>query len=604
MRSTKGKFSRRKFLVTGAAVTAAGGVAAGVSYATRDLTPVPRTEAVEHNDVSLPKNGKSVLLVGGGLSGLITGCELIDRGFDVTILEKNATLGGRLRSWRDKKFGEASADPNWRGHPIEHGTHIVFNFYRNFRDVLARRGLSVRQRTINYPMPAISFAYPDGTFDDREASKAIAPFHMNLMMQNLARVSEASRKIDPQVGRKMMAFDPNNADEVAYLDSISMADWCRKVGYPEDIIRSALDPLMDMGNFETTEVTSALYYMRLMRSMLGYWKDAYAIQFFQDATDDTILQPLADHIRGRGGRIVFNSELDEYRAEGDRIVGVKTKALKDGQYICPICGEIHDTLPGSCRRCGWTGGGFKRSDAPAREYSADYYLLGVDIPNAKKILARSPFKERDLYPKVERLPASSVAVLYLWYPRAEKRSGGAEAQKTNWEDHFGGRECVMTADFPMLGTTLNLSMLKKSSFAEFNADVIETQIARTDRIQGMTDMEIAEAVDRDLRNLVPGLPKFTDIRMMRWDNFSCGTVGAEKLRPDMRTAFDNFMILGDWIALEHNCFLMEKVAVNAKRAVNYLLDDIGQKEGRMKIVETGTPNLTVDLLAKLFSVKA
>jgi len=193
-----------------------------------------------------------------------------------------------------------------------------------------------------------------------------------------------------------------------------------------------------------------------------------------------------------------------------------------------------------------------------------------------------------------------VAVLYLWYPRTETIAG----KKCNWEDHFGSRECVMTADFPMLGTTLNLSYLKKASFSGFNADIIETQIARMDRIEGLTNDEIAELVDKDLRNLIPGLPKYTDIRMMRWDNFTCATVGAESLRPQMKTPYDNFLILGDWIALEHSCFLMEKVTVNAKRAVNYLLDNIGQKEGRMNILESWTPNLTVEAARKLFSVKA
>ncbi len=107
-----------------------------------------------------------------------------------------------------------------------------------------------------------------------------------------------------------------------------------------------------------------------------------------------------------------------------------------------------------------------------------------------------------------------------------------------------------------------------------------------------------------MRNLIPGLPKYTDIRMMHWDNFTCATVGAEGLRPQMQTPYKNFLILGDWIALEHSCFLMEKVTVNAKRAVNHLLDDIGQKEGRMNILESWTPNLTVEAARKLFSVKA
>jgi len=590
-------FSRRNLLMGSAGVAMTTGI---MSLAVRDTSPFPKTEADPDNLVSLPKNGKSVLLVGGGLSGLITGAELIDRGFDVTIIEKNSSLGGRLRAWRDNSFGEPSESPDWPGHPIEHGTHVVFNFYKNFRDMLARRGLSVRERTINYPLPATSYAYPNGMIDDIKASKTLAPLHMSPMITGLKYVSEESQELQTQVFRKLIAFDPYNAEEVAYLDSIDLAQWCHDIGIPQDVVHACLDPFMDMGNFYPAEKTSALLFHRVITGMLGYWKDTYSIQFFKDSTDDSIIQPLANYIREKGGKIIFNAELDEFEQEGDTLIGAKTKMISETQYICPICGEVHDIEPSQCKRCGWRGGNFSRKSGASKTIKADYFLLGVDIPNAKKILSKSTFKEKPAYPDINKLPTSEVAVLYLWYPRTEK----VEGQKCNWEDHFGSRECVMTADFPMLGTTLNLSYLKKASFSEFDADIIETQIARMDRIEGLTNEEIADLVDTDLRNLIPGLPNYSDIRMMHWDNFTCATVGAEAIRPQMKSAYDNFLILGDWIALEHNCFLMEKVTVNAKRAVNYLLDDIGQKEGRMNILESWTPNLTVEAARKLFSVKA
>ena len=47
---------------------------------------------------------KSVVIIGAGLGGLFTGAILAKEGFRVTILEKNATIGGGLQSFR--RFGE------------------------------------------------------------------------------------------------------------------------------------------------------------------------------------------------------------------------------------------------------------------------------------------------------------------------------------------------------------------------------------------------------------------------------------------------------------------------------------------------------------------
>ena len=56
---------------------------------------------------------KSVIVIGGGLGGLFTGAILSKEGLEVTVVEKNATIGGGLQSF--KRFGEV----------FDTGMHII-----------------------------------------------------------------------------------------------------------------------------------------------------------------------------------------------------------------------------------------------------------------------------------------------------------------------------------------------------------------------------------------------------------------------------------------------------------------------------------------------
>lgn len=592
------KLTRKQFLLAGS-----GGLIglAAARYALRDRNINVEYPKVEENAVSLPKNGQSVTIIGGGLSGLMAGCELIDRGFDVTILEKNATLGGRLRSWRDKDFGEPGKG-NWEGHSIEHGTHIVFPFYRNFREFLNRHGLSLRERTVNHPGPAISFAYPNGMIDDKHPSKAMAPFHAQSALANMKYASdEDNEALGHRQIMKLLSFDASDKEEVEYLDNITVTEWMNQIGSPDGLVKAFMDPLMDMANFVPADQTSALYLHRMIGSMFGAWQDMFGVQFFQDSNNDTIIQPMADHILSKGGKIIFNADVEAFGINGKKIDHLTTKPLKSGQYICPICGEVHDEMPERCRRCSYSGNGFSlQTDPQPSTYRSHHFLLGVDIPNAKKLLLKPPFNRSGEYGKFKDRPTTSIVVVYLWYPRKKPEAG----RKLNWEDHFGDRECLMTTDFPYLGTTLNLTYLKPDTYAGYDADIIETQIARIDRVIGMTDEQIADRIDEDLRNLIPGLPRYTDLRIMKWDNFSGYKLGSEGRSPDMETAYDNFHLLGDFVSTRQNCFLMEKVTVNVRTAVNKLLEQIGQQEGRMTILPSETKNFLVDFWRSVYSVKA
>ena len=47
---------------------------------------------------------KSAVIIGGGLGGLFTGAILSKEGIKVTVIEKNAIIGGGLQSFN--RFGE------------------------------------------------------------------------------------------------------------------------------------------------------------------------------------------------------------------------------------------------------------------------------------------------------------------------------------------------------------------------------------------------------------------------------------------------------------------------------------------------------------------
>ena len=73
-------------------------------------------------DESFPsklKERKSAAIIGGGIAGLTSAIYLAERGFEVSVFEKNNYLGGKLGSWK-VKFNDGY-ETN-----VEHGFHAFF----------------------------------------------------------------------------------------------------------------------------------------------------------------------------------------------------------------------------------------------------------------------------------------------------------------------------------------------------------------------------------------------------------------------------------------------------------------------------------------------
>lgn len=70
--------------------------------------------------------GKKIIVIGSGFAGLSAACFLAKDGFDVTILEKNDTIGGRARSFEESGF-MFDMGPSWYWMP-----DVFERFFNNF----------------------------------------------------------------------------------------------------------------------------------------------------------------------------------------------------------------------------------------------------------------------------------------------------------------------------------------------------------------------------------------------------------------------------------------------------------------------------------------
>ncbi len=73
---------------------------------------------------------KRVAVIGGGLAGISATSNLAERGFEVTLFEKDNFLGGKVGAWTFDSHGETLN--------VEHGFHAFFRQYYNLREYMKR----------------------------------------------------------------------------------------------------------------------------------------------------------------------------------------------------------------------------------------------------------------------------------------------------------------------------------------------------------------------------------------------------------------------------------------------------------------------------------
>jgi len=394
----KVKISRRAFLKrTGIGAGLAVGSGVAITPFVRaywdELNPV-----VEENRVELPANGKSVVIMGGGLAGLQTGVELSSRGFKVTVLEKCGIPGGKLKSWRDKSFGPPDApekrDPAFKGFVREHGAHGVWGFYSNLREFMRRYGWGLQEMPEDWSL--YLFMDKNGTKADWKISRLPGTYGA---VQQLIHIMDLGDYISaedyPAFVRfilKAIAFDFSDKNQRDYLDGISFREWAIRLGLPEKLTDTVLNAIAEMAYFDDVDHVSALSLAGSIQLVCGSPRDL-RVDLFSNPPSETFLEPMVEYIEAHGGIVHYNTELTGIKAMGGRVLSVFASQLGNGRQQetrCSVCGAVLGAKGrelDQCPVCGANGDMIKilaHKDLQEKHFEADYFISCMYFPASRR----------------------------------------------------------------------------------------------------------------------------------------------------------------------------------------------------------------------------
>jgi len=578
----------------------------------RDFPNIPENQA------SLPPNGKTVLVVGGGLAGMQAAVEMAARGFKVTVLEKSGSPGGKLKSWRDRHFGPADdpekLDPAFPGYIREHGIHAVWGWYNNLREFLGRYG---------WPLAATPKDVSMYNFIDKDGSQALlkrdhwpAPYDQLQFMGQLARMNSLAKEnhLDAlPLFQRLFSFDYNDPKQRAYLDNITIEDYCKKLGMKDEVVLKVIEAMTDMAFFDSIDKASMLALGMSVQLFSGTPQDTQTYNLYVNPTSETFIKPMADFVRKHGGEIHYHTEVTELLVEG-KVVGVKVAAPPAlAVRRCSICGGlIFDGMEvgGECPYCGATADmivALTEAQRSERIYRADDVVCALDAPAAQSLVSTNlqALGGGDYFSNILKLHNTAPYVVNLWYDTK------GPWEKRMVDDEGRTLQGVYPTGFDYLGVTINRSVRLRDDegtkwawspeYADRNVTVIETQVGRSWKFDGLSTREMAMRCHGELKQMMPELPDPAGWYVNRWRNYTAWRVGDEQARPHVQSPIDNLFFIGDMVFVPHLCNGMEKTNVTAKWVTNLLLDKIGQKAGHIKVLPCGTPSSNVFRFARAVS---
>jgi isorenieratene synthase len=488
-----------------------------------------------------------VVVVGGGLAGLTAALHLAERGLEVVLCEAHpAFLGGRTRARPPYYF-------RWQGRThaqsFDHGQHCLWTQYWNMRALLNRLGISTR-----------SLRSCDTTrylYDDGRAVHRLEPFDVNpanprpTLLHFLAHMRQATRvpgwtrsdtfRLATALPRLAAAWSFAHREHYDAWDRLSVQELFAWLGLPaqmEEVFKS----MCKASTFHAHGEISASWGLSMVESTMMGHPDDHKMWCFRGNLGTHLIDPLAEALRQRGGRILRNATAAGIERSSAHISAVLVTPTKGRLARSPeVLGE------------------------PMR-LACDAVVAATDIPGFQRWLlpALADVPEIRASANLEAV-GSFVARLVLARPlRDDDPPLGI----------FAGR-------FRVADTYFRLSKYQ-DEFIQFSSEtggeVLEVHAYLAARELAASPASVARALLLD--ELVRAWPELATrvIHVALASNertFDKQGVGHGRFQPAMRTAIPNLVLSGSWIRTDRPVHDMEKAVVTGLEAANALLERHG-----------------------------
>ncbi len=483
--------------------------------------PPPAPDRVESPADAAPRH---VVVVGGGIAGLTSALALAERGVHVTVLEREAQLGGRVRSWPITLADGSDS-------VMSRGFHAFFRQYYNLRAVLSRTDptMSRLRPLADYPL------IRDGGGRDSFAGIPRTP------PWNLATFVARSPSFDLKglaavdVEQALGLLDVDFPTTFSDLDGVSAADVLDRLDFPEEARHLALEVFArsffaDPADFSGAELV-AMFHMYFVGSAEGLLFDVP-----RDDYDSTLWAPLGEHLHRLGVEVVTGREVRSVTEFGDSVAVLHGSAGGDDQ-------EWH---------------------------SADAVVLALDPVGLRRVVSSSPglggndsegAAWRERVGAVRSAPAFAVWRLWL-------------------------SDLVDSERAPFLGTSGygpvdNVSVLERFEdhatrwSTEHGGSVVELHAYAVP--DGTDENELRERMRTEMHRIYPeteGMDVIDDVWLVQRD---CVLVGLEpwRSRPGVATPDPRIVLAGDAVRCDLPVALMERAATTGWMAADRLLTGWG-----------------------------
>jgi squalene-associated FAD-dependent desaturase len=307
---------------------------------------------------------RTAVVAGGGLAGIAAACELADAGYRVTLLEKRPFLGGRSYSYTDKETGAT----------VDNGQHVFLGCCTEYIRLLERLGVRDRaylQKRLR--VPVVDKVWGTSVL---AAADLPPPLHLLPSLLRFKGLSPGEKAAAAWAFAHIRSLDRSRHPE---LDSVTFAEWLRGKGQSERAIRSLWNLIvLPTLNGDISEVNADL-----------------ALMVFQEG-----------FLRSRTGANVGWSQVGLSELIGDaarRYIADRGGNVRPGEGLRAL--EIAD---GSVTRLTTDGG----------QLRAGAVVLALDPWSLPDVLPR-PVQADPFFARVQRLDASPIANLHLWYSGAQ-----------------------------------------------------------------------------------------------------------------------------------------------------------------------------------------
>ncbi len=266
------------------------------------------------------KFGRAAVL-GGGVAGCSMALKLALEGFDVSLFESRARLGGRASSI------------NWEGAELDNGTHALMGCYDNFFRVLKTLGTSGKEYF--KPVEGMDFAFPDGgkysvKYPPASAGciKKIFSFLSYAKVRDFASLDNIRLLMELKFGLKVP------------LPGIKALDFLKSMNVSQAAISAFWEPFcVSALNTPLKDADAQLMVNTIKKSVLK-GNDAAILYLPQKPISHSLSPRTEIYIKGCGGSVYLSEAVNSLKFRDGKIVAVSTSK-------CDACGcdYVFSALP-------------------------------------------------------------------------------------------------------------------------------------------------------------------------------------------------------------------------------------------------------------------